>query len=361
MEKIRVLQVCGGLSPEGIGVFLLNTMENIDTSRYEITFALATKYPQVYEERILKAGGKIIRTHEIGEGLKGKALHFINLIKILNGDKSFDVVHSHMDFFNGINLFAAFIARVNKRISHAHVAEKPHVSLGEKLYYGIMKTMITFCATHKVGCSKVANSNINGEGEVIYNGIDLNNFTQSQELPSDILFDRSKKNLMTVGRLDHQKNPFFMIEILKRLSLVESNFYFYWVGSGSLESEIKSLVKDLSMENYITFLKNRTDIAALLSHMDLFLLPSLYEGLPIVIIEAQASHLPCMVSTAVTEEVNVGLCSYLELERGAEYWALEIKNKLNTDETGKLTPDTDKLKNFDIHYMVNRLQEIYAL
>ena len=98
-KKIKILEISGGLSTEGIGVFLLNTFENIDKDRFQLDFALATKYEQVFEERIKQQGGKIYRTFEIGEGIKGKIKHAINLYKLLNREK-YQVVHSHMDFFN---------------------------------------------------------------------------------------------------------------------------------------------------------------------------------------------------------------------------------------------------------------------
>src|SRR5690606_9960461 len=234
IKKTRVLQVCGGLSPEGIGVFLLNMMENIDVKKCDITFALATKHPQSYEERIKAAGGTIIRTYELGEGLKGKILHFFSLITILKSER-YDVVHTHMDFFNGINLLAASLAGVKKRISHAHIAKKPQRPITEMAYHFVMQSLIKIFATHRVGCSVVANRNINGSGIVIYNGIDIQKFSGFHEFPSDIVLDKQKKNLITVGRVDAQKNPFFIVKTLRELSLLEKNFHFYWVGSGSLE------------------------------------------------------------------------------------------------------------------------------
>ena len=251
-KKIKILEISGGLSTEGIGVFLLNTFENIDKDRFQLDFALATKYEQVFEERIKQQGGKIYRTFEIGEGIKGKIKHAINLYKLLNREK-YDVVHSHMDFFNGFNLFIVFLAGVPLRISHAHIANNSQLSLIQKIYYALMKIFIRLFSNKGLGCSDEANEFINGKGKVIYNGVDVDKFQKKDYcFPNDIRFDKDYKNLITVGRIDNQKNPLYIVEIIYFLSKIRKDFHFYWIGTGSLYNEVKKKINELKIEDKIT-------------------------------------------------------------------------------------------------------------
>lgn len=352
-SRIKVLEICGGLSTEGIGMFLLNTFENIDQGKFEIHFALATKYQQVFENRIISKGGKIHRTYEIGEGLKGKLKHCINLYKLIKKDK-YEVVHSHMDFFNGLNLLVAFLAKAPLRISHAHVAEKETNSITQKVYYFFMKLLINIFSNKKLGCSQNANMNINSGGKVIFNGINLTRFNKHNFFPKDVFLDVNKKNIVTVGRIDDQKNPFFIVEIIKALSNIDDNFHFYWIGEGSLKKEIDKKIEEYNILKHITFLGIRNDVEKLLPKMNLFLMPSKYEGFPIVLVEAQASGLKCLISDNITNEINFGLCYKLSLKNNEVLWAKKIIEIANENKTTNVD-----LHKIDIKSTILTLQNEY--
>ena len=353
-KKIKILEISGGLSTEGIGVFLLNTFENIDKDRFQLDFALATKYEQVFEERIKQQGGKIYRTFEIGEGIKGKIKHAINLYKLIKREK-YQVVHSHMDFFNGVNLLVAFLARVPMRISHAHVANNFTKSFSKKIYYFIMKLMINLFSNKKLGCSENALKNINSNGKVIFNGVDLIKFNYHNKLPNDIYIDFSKLNIITVGRIDDQKNPSFIVDIIRELKLMDLDFHFYWVGNGSLSNNTINKASQNNVENLITFLGVRKDVENILPSMNLFLMPSKFEGFPIVLVEAQACNLKCLISDVITEDINVGLCTKLSLNLGAKAWAEKIYRL--TNEKREIKIDLSKI---DIKNTILELQKEYT-
>lgn len=343
-KKIKVLEVCGGLSTEGIGVFLLNTFENIDKEKFEIHFALATKYKQAFEDRILSQKGKIFRTYEIGDGLIGKIKHLINLYKFIKKEK-YNVVHSHMDFFNGANLLVAFLAKVPIRISHAHVAEKYTNNFSKKMYYSFMRLLIFLFSNKKLGCSKNANENINIFGKVILNGVNLDRFRKEKELPNDIIVDKNKMNILTVGRLDDQKNPFFIVKILHALKKYNDKFHFYWIGEGSLKNDVKMKVEELNLQSHITFLGVRNDVENILPNMNLFLMPSKFEGFPIVLVEAQACYLKCLISDIITDEINFGICYKLSLNESEELWAKKILELIKEDNIKELDLEKINIKN----------------
>ena len=354
-SKIKVLEICGGLSTEGIGVFLLNTFENIDREKFEIHFALATKYKQVFENQIISNGGKIHRTYEIGDGMIGKLKHGINLYKLIKKEK-YEVVHSHMDFFNGLNLLVAFLARVPLRISHAHVANNHHPSFLATLYYWVMRNLISLFSNKKLGCSVAANQFVNKQGKVIFNGINIQKFrNKEQPFPENIVFDEEKKNIATVGRIDDAKNPFFIVNIIEELKKINRNFHFYWIGFGSLSKEVEQLILAKNLENEVSLLGTRNDVEKILNKMDVFILPSKYEGFGIVLAEAQAAGLPCLISENVPSDVNVGLCKTLELEKGEKNWALQINEILYNFEE----PKSLNFENIDIRNTIIQIQNEY--
>lgn len=356
-KKIKILEISGGLSTEGIGIFLLNTFENIDKDRFQLDFALATKYEQVFEERIKQQGGKIYRTFEIGEGIKGKIKHAINLYKLLNREK-YQVVHSHMDFFNGLNLLVAFLARVPMRISHAHVANNKEISFLVSLYYGAMRGLIQLFSTKKLGCSSAANQFVNGNGKVLWNGIDTEKFSKNQiNLPENITIDKSKKNIITVGRMDEAKNPFYILKTIQELTKKNPQVHFYWIGWGSFYEEIKKRVEQNHWEHYISILGTRNDVERFLPKMDAFILPSKYEGFGIVLAEAQAAGLKCFISENVPPEVNIGLCETIPLDKGEKYWAEKI-NEFLTNENKEISKVD--LQKIDIRNTIITLEKEYT-
>lgn len=360
-SKKRVLNIACGLSTEGIGTFLVNIYDNIDKENIEIDFALSTKYTQYYEDKIKKSGGKVYRTYEIGDGLIGVINHFVSLIKIIKKEGPFDVVHTHMDFFNGINLLAAYIGRVPKRISHAHISSQNNsLSFAKKVYYKLMKILINIFATEKIGCSNDANIYLNSEpGKIIYNGINLDKFySNSDAVVHDINIDSDKINLITIGRIENQKNPLFIVEIVNELSSIREDIHLYWIGTGSMEAEVKSLVKKYSIEKYISFLGRRSDISSILKNVDYMIFPSKYEGLGIVLIEAQVSNVPCFISDVIPNEADLGLCTKLSLDEGAKNWAININNYIN-NQSYNYKLDNEKVKKFDINNVSRNMENIY--
>lgn len=362
-DKVRVLEVVSGISPEGIGTFLLNVFENMDDKNIQVDFALATEYKQFYEERLINEGAKIYRTYEIGRGIKGKIKHFINLIKIIKSKGPYDVVHSHMDFFNGINLLAAYIAGTPIRISHAHIAVNgENTSYLKKIYMKIMKFLIRKFSNERLGCSQEANLYINGNKNevVIKNGINLTNFKEiyKSNKEVDICIDRNKKNIITIGRIEEQKNPEFIVEVIKELVNIDKDYVLWWVGVGTLKSRVEELIKIYELEENIFLLGNRKDVPNLLSNIDYMLFPSKWEGLGIVLIEAQAAGVPCFISDTIPKEADLGLCTILKLEQNAEKWA-ELIDKYINNKTFKKNIDNKKLNEFDIKYTVNQLKGIY--
>ena len=155
-----------------------------------------------------------------------------------------------------------------------------------------------------------------------------------------------------------QKNQLFLIKVFSELIKLRKNSRLIIVGHGSLENEIRNEINILGIEEYVDILPQDTNIPEILSVMDYFLLPSLYEGLGIVLVEAQAMGVQCFASNYVPEEADIGLCEFLPLEIGAEGWAQEINNNIDENNYGKV--NSERLNKYDIKNVVIELEKIYS-
>ena len=159
-----------------------------------------------------------------------------------------------------------------------------------------------------------------------------------------------------VGRFFEPKNHGFIIDVFAALHQKCKNSHLVLVGDGELKEKIESKVKELSLENSVSFLGNRMDIAELLSAFDVFLFPSLWEGLPLTLIEAQAAGLPCFVSDTVTRAIDCSnIMTYLPLDIGAQTWADTILSYKKKD------VEYYGLEEYDIHKVLEQLMNIYGV
>ena len=139
---------------------------------------------------------------------------------------------------------------------------------------------------------------------------------------------------------------------------MRNDFVFNWVGDGEMRQEIESKIKEKKLCDFIKLLGVRTDIPQILHSCSYFLFPSLFEGLPVSLVEAQAAGLECFVSNVVTQEVDFGACHFIPLEIGAKEWAKIINDTINKNQP--LNADINKLMKFDISYTVKQLDEVYS-
>ena len=372
MKRILLVS-CEGLGNGGVQAVIMSIVRNLH-KEYLFDILLFTSEKRYYDEEFLIYGGQIFRIpryegknqfrKKIDYYVRGRNL-YNNVRKILKEKGPFDVIHCNMDLFNGINLMAAKKAGIPVRICHSHNSESQYSTsflkkIMSRTYRIFMRKMIYKYSTNMLGCSELANDYLYGENwkndarcKVLYNGIDLKKFRFHDKIK-----ETERKNIMTIGRFGEQKNPFFLLEILIELLNIRKDINFSWVGDGELRKPIEERVKEEHLEKHIHFLGRREDIPELLQQNDFFLFPSLFEGLPITLIEAQASGLECFISDTITKEVNVGLCQYLSLEKTAKEWAVYISEQLdNRDKKGY---DAKLLDQFDIKNTVRRLEEIYG-
>ena len=369
MQKIRLAYVTHGLSANGIESLLVNIARHIDRERFDVTFILAVDPdipPCLFEPEILSLGMRVIRICDL-DGLKKKKRYISSLYSVFKKEQ-FDIVHANMDLLSGFVLRAAKKAGVPKRICHAHTSGSHFAASNtaswkvvlQKLYRRIMRNMIIRSSTKRIGCSDSANQYMYGSAEatVLLNGIDLQQYVQARA-DKDVASDLSPAavHLATVGRISMPKNPLFLCAVVKELSVLRQDFVLHWVGTGEMLDPVKEEIRRCGIGDYIQLMGVRTDIPQILSGCGFFLLPSLFEGLGIVLIEAQACGLPCFVSDVVPRQVDAGGCRFLPLDAGAKAWAKEIDDQIRSDKVPAI--DAEKMADFDIRSYVKKLENIY--
>ncbi|WP_282035621.1 glycosyltransferase [Saccharicrinis aurantiacus] len=353
-QKVRVLQILHGLAPAGTEAFVLNTVEHLDKDKLEVSYLIAVNDRQYHQDHVESLGHKVYMTCDLN-GIVKLFKHFYLLYKTLKKFGPFDVCHSHMDFLNGLNLFVAYLAKVKIRVSHSHNSAKIEDNLLVKYYRKTMRLFINTFANVKLGCSHDANEFLYGikaceKSQVIYNGIDLNNFKVLERKPN--------LNFITVGRMVRQKNCLFLVNVIAELKKIYPLVKLSWVGDGSDRISIEKKIRELGLCKNIELLGVRKDIPQLLVTPNYFLMPSLYEGLPFALVEAQAAGLPCFISDGVPKQANIGLCMFIPLALSAEEWAKKIANYIEGS-TKRMKLDKEALGKFDIKTSSKVVEQIY--
>lgn len=371
----KILHIIPSVSAGGIESLVVSLYENIDREKYQFDFAVFNPNNPIHKKHLENLGAEIYFIADAGSkstfiskiSWRIKALN--NFFRLIS-NKDYDVLHCHN--YNGYNLYVllAALKGIPTRIVHSHSTNDNRDSFLVKISNKI-KRLFSFNSfiTNKLACSKMAAEWLYGKDSVledpktrvIYNGINMDKFSPENK---DFKKIREKYEIndgihfINVGRFSHQKNQMFLLDFFYELTKNKKRLFLHIVGYGSLEKKLKNKVKELNLEKKVIFYKYNTDIPELLSVMDFFLLPSNYEGLPITAIEAQASKLPIYMSKKITKEVDMGLATYLPLEKGAKYWVDYILEDI-TNDTYPQKIDFEKKKIFDIENVAKEFEKLY--
>jgi len=253
-------------------------------------------------------------------------------------------------------------------IAHSHLSKSKKGVNG--FITDILQTPISYIASDHFACSKVAaewlfSKKINNSGvvKIINNSIDVEEFKYSLEVREKMRVKLKLENSFVighVGRFYHEKNHDFLIDIFKEILKEKNNAKMILVGDGPLKPTIHEKVKMLGLENNIIFLGVREDISDLMQAMDVFVLPSHFEGLPVVTVEAQASGLPCVFSSAVTSETNLTQrVKYVSLNNDPKKWAVEII-QIYQQYARLDTSETIREKGYDVKFLAKELEKFYT-
>ncbi|MDD1425231.1 glycosyltransferase family 1 protein [Dolichospermum sp. ST_sed9] len=372
-HPIRILHVVGGMNRAGTETWLMHVLRNIDRDRVLMDFLVHTTEPCAYDDEIRSLGSKIIPCLEPSNPW----LYAANFQRILRKNGPYDIVHSHVHFFSGYVLRLAKQARVPVRIAHIHTDSsllEAKAKWKRRLYLAVMERWINSYTTAGLACSRKAATALLGSSwekdprwQLLYCGIDLKPFQNISDLidvRTEFCIPEDAFVIGHVGRFEHPKNHQFLLEIIAEVVKSESNIRLLLIGDGSLRLAIEQKANQMGLTDYVIFAGVRPDLPRLmLGAMDMFLFPSLYEGLGLVLIEAQAAGLPCIFSDVIPEEVEVvkPLIQRLSLSQPASSWAeviLSARSKELTISRDEALNNIDQ-SDFDIQISMSKLSNFY--
>lgn len=364
---IRVLQVIGTMDRGGAETMIMNLYRNIDRTKIQFDFLLSSRKKGHYENEIKSLGGRVFHiTHFNG----------LNPLSYYKECSSFFTKHPELRIVHGhIGSSAALYLKAAKQvgcftIAHSHNG-KPTFSL-HYLVYSIYSYPTRYIADQLFGCSTEAGIARYGKKAVegkhyknFNNGIDLNQFYFQESVRNIIResFSISSDTIVigTVGRIVQQKNPDKILNIFTRLVDKHPNCLCLWIGAGSEEERIKKEIEKRGLTEKIQLLGVRTDVSQLLNAFDCFVFPSLWEGLPVTIIEAQASGLPIVLSDVISKEVEISpLLTWLKTSDSDEEWATQCyNNAINLIGHRRIYVDLIKRSGYDISETSKTLCDFY--
>ncbi len=369
--KGKILHITGAMNVGGTETMLINLYRKIN-NEIIFDFISYSNKESYYDKEIEELGGKTIRLTPPNEVGFIKAIDDIR--KIIRENGPYDAVHTHMMFNCGVAMIAAYLEGIKVRVSHAHTTADISNSLLRKSYALVMKILIRIFSTDFLACSNAAGKYLFGNNilknkkyRILPNYIDYEkfiNYNSKTSLREELKLKEEDLIVCHIGRFINAKNHEFLIDVTKEMVLANNNIKLILVGIGDEEERIRKRVEALDLNNNVYFLGLRDDIPYILKSTNLFILPSISEGLGLVLLEAQASKVNCLVSEAIQKEVDLGanLITQLRLDEGSKAWAdkalsiIEKKQVMYVD-----IMEAVKEKEYDFNSILNNLMSVYKL
>jgi glycosyltransferase involved in cell wall biosynthesis len=374
-KPMRILHVVGGMDRGGTETWLMHVLRHIDRDRFQMDFLVYADQKYAYSDEIKALGGRILSCPTPAKPW----LFAANFKRILRDNDPYDIIHVQVHLFSGYVLHLARQAGIKARIVHSHNDTSSIESTANwqrKLYSVLMKWSIDKNSTAGLAASQMAGVDLFGSSwehdsrwQTLYCGVDLAPFYAPIEttnirielgIPADAIV------IGHVGRFESQKNHQFLIEIAAEIAKLEPNMRLVLVGIGSLRTAIEEKVMQMGLSEKVIFLGTRPDVPRLMRElMDVFLFPSRYEGLGLVLVEAQAAGLPCIFSDVVPPEADLvkPLVQRLSLARSASDWAKIVLATRNDDRCSISQSDALDLVSataFNINVSVRKLTNFYV-
>lgn len=334
---IRVLHIVSNMNMGGIETMLMNYYRNIDREKIQFDFLCHSSKQSDYDNEILQLGGKIYRLPKLNPI---NPIYTAKLNNFFKKHQEYKIVHSHRNAGNGIILKYAEKNNIPIRIAHSHINIQNRHNVKYLVWNYYKKDTLKY-STHRLACSKEAGKWLykNGSFDILCNAINTKQYLYNSDtrkcMRKKLKID---KNFVIghVGRFTKQKNHYFLLDIFNEVLKIQPNAKLLLVGDGPLLKQTKQKTKKLNLQNNIMFMGIRNDVPEIMQAMDTFIMPSLYEGLGIVNIEAQAAGLPCVISNAIPKEcVITDLVTECDLNQPSKYWAKLILEKRNIKRQNK--------------------------
>ncbi|MCR5485637.1 MAG: glycosyltransferase family 1 protein [Clostridiales bacterium] len=361
---IRVLHSVSNMDRGGIETMLMNYYRRIDRDKIQFDFICNKKKPGDYDDEIRSMGGRIF----LSPGLNPvKIPEYMSFMKELLSDDSIKILHAHNEAMAYYALEGAKRAGLPVRIAHAH--NTMIIRDYKWPLKMVCKALLPYAATDYWGCGTDAGIYYFGKkrwsesGHIMNNAIDLEKFAFDSEIRSEMRqrYGLDKKLVLGhVGRFNVQKNHMRLLEIFSAVLKQKPDSALVLIGEGELFDKVKSKASQLGISDSVILTGLCEEVEKWYMAMDAFVMPSLFEGLPVVGIEAQASGLPCIYSDKVTDEaVILDLSETISLSKSNEEWAFEIIKAAEKNGDRERGTRLIRKAGYDIVTETQKLSEIY--
>lgn len=372
MDRIKVLIITGTMGVGGIENQLMHLLRNADKEKFQIDFT-STIPNAYYREEIETLGGRYIVIPEMSHS---NPFPYCKALYRIMKDGEYDIVHSHELFHSGIVLLVAKLAGVPGRFVHAHNWQDGDGtgrkrSVVRRVYNSVMRRLILSCSTQQLACSTLAGQFLYGEKcmkkdsyHLVFNSVDTSKFLDLYDQKEVGEFCDGWSNVLQVGRVTRVKNQLFLTAVAQVLKNRGKKIRILCAGTGDAEyvDAVNRAIREQELQDHIQMLGVRSDIDVLMRKAEAFVLPSRYEGMPLVLIEAQASGLPCVVADTFSREVDFGLnkVQWLPLQENAGIWADAIEAAIASGRAEKAqVQKVIAQKRFDSRMFAETLCELY--
>ena len=336
-RRLRVLQVGMTRNLGGIETYLIEQFRHLDKTKIDYDFVNITgEYSICYEDEILASGSKIFK---VVSRHKNPLLHYWQWFNILLQNKGvYDVIVLNTNSLEYVfPLVLGKVFGIPVRVIHSHNSGfENKQGLARRLLVGMNKKLLAWSANLRFACSQFAGQWMFKDNpyHVIYNAIDIHKYDADlivREETRNALGLHTELTLLHVGRFSYQKNHSFLLDIFKEVHRIQPDSVLLLVGDTTEESEflteVKRKIKAYGLENVVRLLGRRDDVNKIMQAADVLVMPSFFEGLTVVGIEAQASDLPLLLSDTVTKELGLlPSTQFISLEAGPTAWAEAIVN-----------------------------------
>lgn len=360
----RVLCIVSVMNAGGAETFLMKIYRNLDRSKYQMDFCVNKKEKGFYDDEIKKMGGKIYiipcKSENIKEFRKGLSNiisqnKYVYVLRITSNAMGFYDLKIAKD--NGAE---KCIARSSNSSDGKGIKVRLAHMFGRLLYSRYVDVKIApsdLAAQYTFGKKEYKKGNVS----ILHNAVDLDQYCYSvlgrEKIRKEFNIETNTLVVGHIGRFSKQKNHMFLLEIFRKIHDIYPNARLMLVGKGELQKEVEARAEILGLRKSVIFTGVRSDIANLLSAMDVFVFPSLYEGMPNTVIEAQATGLPCVIADTITREANItGLVHYESLTKTSDKWA-DIAIKCSRKKRKNVREEFVK-NGYDINSVVREFEKL---
>ena len=356
---IRVLHVVTYMGRGGLETMLMNYYRHIDRSKVQFDFLVHREFEADYDEEIKSLGGRI---YHVSRLVPWSRRYKAELRRFFRTHPEYKIVHVHQDCLSSVALQCAKECGIPVRIAHSHNSNQDkNIKYLFKRYY---MRKIPETATELFACGKAAGDWMFGgkKYRLLPNAIAAEKYIYEEGKAKKIKKDLGlEKNLVIghIGRFNPQKNHKFLIDIFEKCFEKNQKVRLMLIGDGEGRKEIENKVKERGLQDNVLFMGVRRDVPELLQAMDVFVFPSLYEGLPVTMIEEQAAGVPAVISDRVSEEciITKDLVKVEGLEETPEQWAGEILKQVKISKRDR--SEEIKRAKYDVETTAKWLEEYY--